>query len=371
MGEKNRSKKHHYSTLMRYAKRLGFGDINTKIDVNSGLHAIIAVHNVTNGPAIGGCRMHYYDSPGLALYDALRLAHMMTIKAAAANLPHGGGKAVIIKPRGSFSRQKLFQSFGRFVNQQKGQYITACDVGTQTSDMDIIAQQTQHVIGATNTFDNNSDPSTHTAKGVFLGIKASINYQLNKDNFNGIHVAIQGAGNVGYALCQLLANAGAKITITDPHQERCQRIAKDFNASVVDCDAIYDVECDVFSPCALGGSINPKTLPRLKTRIIAGSANNQFSHSNLIKAVTDKKILYAPDFIVNAGGLINAAMVHDYNDPARADACIETIYQTVLNLFSTAENNKSNTLVEAYALANRRIQNKRVNGANQDDIVSL
>ena len=343
-------------TLSRYASLLGFEAVHTRLEFASDLHAIIAVHSTQAGPAIGGCRLQEYVSTEEAMYDALRLAYMMTIKAAVCGLPHGGAKAVILAPRKNYNRTRLFESFGEFVNDLKGKYITACDVGTSTEEMDIIASRTPYVIGAEKTFENNSSPSPFTAQGVFIGIQAAVAHKLKRHDLSDIHVAIQGAGHVGYDLCRLLTAAGARVSICDTNRKEAIRAATDFGATVVSTNEIYELDCDVFSPCALGSSINMNTLPKIKAKIIAGAANNQLSHQQLIHKVQNRGILYAPDFVINAGGLIHAAMVHDYGTAEKATKKISELHNTLSEIFERTEKNKSNPLEEAFSIARTKMQ---------------
>ena len=326
---------HHYTHkgLIRYARMLGFGDIHTRIDSNTGLHAIIAIHSTKRGPAIGGCRFYSYPSIDLALKDAIRLSHMMTLKAAFADLPHGGAKAVILNPSTIKNRKMLFRSFGDFVHDMNGRYITAMDIGTTTQDMDIIAECTPHVIGAAGTDELQSDPSPFTSRGIFLGMKAAVKFKLNCDTVEGLHVAIQGGGKTAYNLARLLHQAGATISMCDTKLEVAQQFADEFQARVVAPETIYDVPCDVFSPCAIGGVINLNTLNRLQTSIIAGSANNQLAHQKYGIIAHQRGFLYAPDYVINAGGLIQAASVHDYHDIDIANRLIDNLYNRLLELF--------------------------------------
>lgn len=338
---------HTLEALMRYARQLGFGDVHTKIDAKTGLHAIIAIHNTNRGPALGGTRFFEYQTAGMALKDVLRLSYMMTLKAAINNLPHGGGKSVIIKPKVIEDREALFRSFGDFIHEQNGRYIAAIDVGTQTADMDVIATRTPYVIGASSVHKWHGDPASHTALGVFRSIQAAVEFKLNKTSLNDLHVAIQGAGHVGYELAKLLHEQGARISICDPHQELTDRCVKEFQATTVAPDAIYDVDCDIFAPCAMGGILNLDTIQRLNCHIIVGSANNQLAHKKYALMLQEKNILYGPDFLVNSGGLINAAMVYDAANDALATEHIMAIYDTCLELFERAATENLPTTVVA------------------------
>ncbi|QTS84161.1 Leu/Phe/Val dehydrogenase [Coxiella endosymbiont of Amblyomma nuttalli] len=327
---------HHYHTyagLMRYARMLGFGDIHTKIDLTAGLHAIIAIHSTKRGPAIGGCRFYSYSSTNLALKDAIRLSYMMTLKAAFTDLPNGGAKAVILNHSTIKNREMLFRSFGDFVHSMNGRYITAMDIGTTTQDMDIVAECTPHVIGAAGTDKSQSDPSSFTARGIFLGIKAAVKFKLNRDTIEGLHVVLQGGGKTAYNLARLLYQAGVTISMCDTKPEVTQQFADEFQARVIAPEIIYDVSCDVFSPCAVGGVINLNTLNRLRTSIIAGSANNQLAHRKYGIIAHQRGLLYVPDYVINAGGLIQAASIHRYHDINIANQLIHNIYDRLLELF--------------------------------------
>lgn len=330
---------YNHDALMRYARYLGYGEIHTKMDSETGLHAMIALHSTKRGPAIGGCRFKEYRSTGQALNDALRLGYMMTMKAAVSKLPHGGAKAVIIKPKNldTHTRKKLFYRFGQFVNDLDGQYITSLDVGTTTDDMDVIAEATPYVIGALNTHNYHVDPSPHTAEGVFRGIQAAAMHQLGSDDLTGRHVAVQGAGHVAYGLIQRLHAAGATITACDIRQEAIDRCVEEFGIHVVAPDAIYDVDCDIFAPCALGGVINPDTIERLHARVIAGSANNQLAHAKYAEVLHKKGILYAPDFVINAGGLMCASSCYINKNTDIADQQVHDLYDTLLEMFVRAD----------------------------------
>lgn len=346
-----------YDALMRYARVLGIRDIRTKIDPKTGLHAIIAVHETADeiGPAIGGCRIQEYQSANLALKDVLRLAYGMALKSAASNLPHGGAKAVILKPKKPFDRTALMDSFGRFVDEVGGKYITSMDVGTTVKDMDIIRQETQYVIGAS-TEKKVVDPTPYTALGVWRGIEAAVKFRLNRDSLEGIRIAIQGAGKAAYFLCQYLHQAGAKITICDTQAENLPRFQEEFGAAVVEPDAIYDVPCEVFSPCAIGSTINPNSIKRISAPIIAGAANNQLAHVKYIEALQYRNILYAPDYVINAGGVIAAALAYNQKTDDEILKAVNLIYPRLYNLFSEAQETKQPTTAVAVELARRFLQ---------------
>jgi leucine dehydrogenase len=343
----------HYTiadSLMRYAEFLGYGDIHTKIDEKTGLKAIIAVHNLKRGPAIGGCRMVAYQTIDKAMEDALRLGHMMSFKAAINNLPHGGAKAVIIKPKVIKDHDAFFEKFGEFVNELGGRYITAVDSGTSSLEMDIISKRTPFVT-CTSKADMESDPSPLTAIGVRRAIEAAVKFKMGRDTLEGIHVAIQGAGHVGYCLSKELSEKGAVLTIADINLKSLQRCIEDFGVKVCHPGEIYDLEADVFAPCALGAILNMETIKRLKTPIVAGSANNQLAHHHYGALMHERGILYAPDFLINAGGLIHVAVLYGHGDLKKSMEQINNIYHTVYDIFerSAHENRAPNEIAEKIA----------------------
>jgi leucine dehydrogenase len=343
----------HYTvadSLMRYAEFLGYGDIHTKIDEKTGLKAIVAIHNLKRGPAIGGCRMVTYQTIDKAMEDALRLGYMMSYKAAINNLAHGGAKAVIIKPKVIKDHDAFFEKFGEFVNELGGRYITAVDSGTSPHEMDIIARRTPFVT-CTSKSGAGSDPSPLTAIGVRRGIEAAVKFKFGKDSLDGIHVAIQGAGHVGYYLAKELKERGAMLTIADVNLKSLQRCIDEFDAKVCHPNDIYDIEADVFSPCALGAVLNMETIKRLKTSIVAGSANNQLSHHHYGSLMHERGILYAPDFLINAGGLIHVAVLYDHGDVKKSMEQINNIYHTVYDIFerSRQDNRATNEIAEKIA----------------------
>lgn len=337
MNQKVKKTPPSYQALMRYARALNFGKIHTKIDTNTGLHAIIAIHNTKLGPAIGGCRLHTYEAPEYALKDALRLATGMTLKAAACNLPHGGAKSVILKPKVIPDRRAFFHSFGDFINELNGEYIAAVDVGSTVQDMTWISERTPFVIGADLPGRVDEDPSPSTAMGVFRAIQASVKHKFNQTDLTGIHVAVQGVGRVGYYLSKHLIAHNATVTIADTNPEQVATCVKELPVSVVSADEITRIPCDIFSPCALGGSITADMIHHNKPAIIAGAANNQLSHRKNAKILQNAGVTYLPDFFINSGGLINAAMVYTYQDISKANKKVDTIYNNTLALLQRAQ----------------------------------
>ncbi|MGB6977335.1 MAG: amino acid dehydrogenase [Gammaproteobacteria bacterium] len=352
------SSKTTYDKLLRYAQRLGFGDLHIKLDAKTQLYAIIAIHSTQRGPAIGGCRLVHYDSSEDAVVDALRLGYMMSLKAAVSQLPHGGAKAVIIKPRNIKDREALFSSFGQFVQELGGRYITAVDSGTTTTDMDIIARQTSYVTCTTQVF-GDGDPSLYTAIGVQRGIEAAVQFKLGRDNLRGLHIAIQGAGHVGYHLAKELHAQDVRITMTDINSELLQRCVNELGVTPVTPEDIYKIPCDVFSPCALGAILNLKTIQQLQTSIVAGSANNQLAHPRYGALLYERGILYAPDFVINSGGLIHVAALYDHGDNQKATQQIYNIYNILMAMFARAqhENRPTNEIADIIALENLGVLN--------------
>ena len=327
-------------------------------DQESGLKAIIAIHDTTLGPALGGCRMWQYENEDLALRDVLRLSRGMTYKSAAAGLNLGGGKAVIIGNPKADKSETLFRAYGRFVQGLCGRYITAEDVGTTVREMEWVRMETDYVTGISRALGGSGDPSPVTALGCYEGIKASVKWQTGNESLEGKRVAVQGVGAVGYHLVQHLARDGAKVIATDIDAENLKRITNDFRSvETVTPDKIYGVECDVFAPCALGAVINDDTIPQLRCAILAGSANNILADEDKHSAMLEKKgILYAPDYVINAGGLINVANELEGYNRERAVQQAASIYNIVTTIYQIARDEKITTTRAANALAERRIQ---------------
>jgi leucine dehydrogenase len=309
-----------------------FGEVHFALDKATQLRAIVAIHDYRLGPALGGCRFIEYDSDEAALVDALRLARGMTYKAALAGLAHGGGKSVLIRPRQRFDRVALFRAFGRFIENLRGHYITAEDSGTGLEDMEIIRTQTKHVTGIDPSHGGSGDPSPFTALGVRRGIEACVKFKLGKADLQGVHIAVQGVGHVGYHLCKELHAAGAKLTVADIDKLKSERAQREFGAAIVGLDAIAQVECDVFAPCALGAGLNDETVPYLRAKIVAGAANNQLAEPRHGDDLHARGILYAPDYAINAGGLVNVAQeVKGYDAKAARERTLK-IYDTIFEI---------------------------------------
>ncbi|WP_299496137.1 Glu/Leu/Phe/Val dehydrogenase dimerization domain-containing protein [uncultured Shewanella sp.] len=302
-------------------------------DEESGLKAIVAVHNTKLGPAVGGCRMWNYASEAEALDDVLRLSRGMTYKNALAGLKMGGGKSVIIADPKTKNREALFRAFGRFIHTLEGRYYSAEDVGTTTADIMIAHEETPYMAGLEG---KSGDPSPYTALGTYLGIKAAVQHQRGINSLKGLTISVQGVGHVGYYLCRHLHEDGANLIVTDIHQANIDRVVTEFGALAVKPDEIYHQDVDIYAPCALGSTINDQTIPQLKATIVAGCANNQLSeprHGEQLKALG---ILYAPDYVINAGGIINVSFEKDY-DATLATKKVEEIYHTLLSIFQQAE----------------------------------
>ncbi len=325
-------------------------------DKTSGLKAIIGVHNTTLGPALGGARMWTYASDYDALNDVLRLSRGMTYKAAAAGLNLGGGKAVIIGDPRTQKSEALFRAFGRYVESLGGRYITAEDVGTSVQEMVYILSETKYVTGIPFELGGSGDPSPVTAYGTFVGIKACANVRFGTDSLQGKKVAIQGAGHVASTLAKHLTEAGAKVFITDIYADKAQEVAKNTGATVVNPGDIYTIDCDIFTPAALGAGINDDTIPQLKCSIIAGPANNQLAdeekHS---KELAKRGIMYAPDYVINAGGLINVASELEGYSQSRALKQAENIYNTLQKILQRSSELGVTTIEAANHIVEERL----------------
>ncbi|MGE5145478.1 MAG: Leu/Phe/Val dehydrogenase [Candidatus Eiseniibacteriota bacterium] len=322
-------------------------------DAAAGLSAIIAIHNTNLGPALGGCRMLPYESEEAALDDVLRLSRGMTYKAAIADLALGGGKAVVLADSKRDKTEALLTAIGVAVERLGGRYITAEDVGTTVADMDVVRRATRHVSGTTTEAGN---PSPSTAHGVFIGMQAAARHAFGSDDLTGRRVAIQGLGSVGLALCRYLKQAGARLVVTDISPGAVERAVKEFGAESVEPEAIYEVEADIFAPCALGGIINDKTVKRLKAPIVAGSANNQLDEPRHGEALLKRGILYAPDYVINAGGLIDVARPIMGMDIEAARVKLRKIYDTLLDIFRRSAEEQLPTSAVADRMAEARFR---------------
>ncbi len=328
-------------------------------DEESGLKAIIAIHDTTLGPALGGTRMWTYESEEAAIEDALRLAKGMTYKNAAAGLNLGGGKTVIIGDPRKDKNEEMFRAFGRYIQGLNGRYITAEDVGTTVADMDLIHEETDYVTGISPAFGSSGNPSPVTAYGVYRGIKAAAKEAFGTDSLEGKTIAVQGVGNVAYNMCRHLHEEGANLIVTDINKEAVQRAVDEFGAKAVDTNEIYGVDCDIFAPCALGAIINDETIPQLKAKVIAGAANNQLKETRHGDAIHEMGIVYAPDYVINAGGVINVAdELYGYNSE-RAMKKVEQVYNNVERVIEIAKRDHVPTYVAADRMAEERIEKMR------------
>ncbi|MCC6318555.1 MAG: Glu/Leu/Phe/Val dehydrogenase [Gemmatimonadaceae bacterium] len=322
-------------------------------DKASGYRGIIAIHDTTLGPALGGTRFWQYQSDNDAIVDALRLSRGMTYKNAVAGLNLGGGKAVIIGDNRTVKREMIFRAHGRFVESLGGRYVTAEDVGTSTADMDFVHMETDYVAGLAT---RSGDPSPVTARGVFRAIQAAARQRWGSDEVAGRTVAVQGLGHVGTYLCRELHAQGAKLVVTDIDPNRVKRAVEEFGAAVVELDQIYSVQADIFAPCALGGILNDDTIPALKVEIVAGAANNQLLEERHGVEIEKRGILYAPDFVANAGGVINVYSELAGWTSQRALRKADEIYDTTLGVFEIAREHGIPTYEAADRLAERRLQ---------------
>ena len=321
-------------------------------DREAGLFVIIAIHDTTLGPAAGGCRMWPYASVNDAVTDALRLSKAMSYKNALAGLPLGGGKSVIIGDPNKDKNEKLLTSFARFVQRLGGQYYTAEDIGIGINDVEVLARESDYVFGLTTT----GDPSPFTARGCFEGIRAAVKHKLNRDSLDGLKVAVQGVGNVGRFVCKILHEAGAELIIADMNPEAVAYAVENFGAKVVAPDEIYSQDADIFSPCAMGGVLNDDTIPQLKASLVAGVANNQLAEARHAQLLHDRGILYAPDYVINAGGMLNASGdIFGQYDVNQVMERVTDLYDATLRVFEMAQQEGRLTSEVADDLARQKI----------------
>ena len=329
-------------------------------DKDTGLKAIIGIHNTTLGPALGGTRMWKYNNEWEALNDVLRLSRGMSYKSAITGLNLGGGKAVIIGDSKLDKTPELILKFGEYVNSLSGRYITAEDVGTTTEDMDLIRTVTPYVTGISESNGGSGNPSPVTAYGVFMGMKAAAQYKFGTDNLNGKRVLVQGIGHVGETLVDYLTKEGALVQITDINEARLEEVKTKFGATIYKGEDLYTADVDIYAPCALGATLNDATVNKIKAKVIAGAANNQLEndavHGQILK---DRGIAYAPDFLINAGGIINVYGEIAGYDSTEAMKRTENIYNTTLEIFSFADQNKITTQQAAMLIAQQRIDQRK------------
>ncbi len=319
------------------------------------LKAIIAIHNTVLGPSLGGLRMWSYDSDQQALDDALRLSRGMTYKNAVAGLNLGGGKAVILGDPSKDKTEVLFRAFGRFVQSLGGRYITAEDVGIDVSDLDYVYRETEFVTGVHPAHGGSGDPSPFTAYGTLQGLMAALRYKYGHEDVGKLSYAVQGVGHVGMEFVKLLRQQSAKVFVTDISQVAVNRCVDEFGCEAVGLEEIYDVNAEVYSPAALGGTINERTLPRLRCQVICGPANNQLASDAIGDEVDKRRILYVPDYAVNAGGVMNVSLEIDGYDRERAMRRMRTIYLNVGRIFQIADRDGIPTYKAADRMAEERI----------------
>ncbi|MFZ3577128.1 branched-chain amino acid dehydrogenase [Virgibacillus sp. DJP39] len=345
--------------IFTYMEKYDYEQLVFCQDKNSGLKAIIAIHDTTLGPALGGTRMWTYPTEAAAIEDALRLAKGMTYKNAAAGLNLGGGKTVIIGDPKKDKNPELFRAFGRYIQGLNGRYITAEDVGTTVEDMDLIHMETDFVTGVSPEFGSSGNPSPVTAYGTYKGMKAAAMEAFGSDSLEGKTIAVQGVGNVAYTLCEYLHEEGANLIVTDINKVAVDRAVNAFGAKAVDPDDIYGVDCDIYSPCALGATINDETIPQFKAKVIAGSANNQLKSTKHGDIIHEMGIVYAPDYVINSGGVINVADELNGYNAARAMKNVESIYGILLKIFDISRRDNIPTYVAADRMAEERIASVR------------
>ena len=323
---------------------------------DAGLKAIIAIHNTVLGPALGGTRMWPYATEAEALNDVLRLSRGMTYKAAVSGLNLGGGKAVIWGDPNKDKSEALFRAFGKFVDSLGGRYITAEDVGIDVNDMEYVYRETEYVTGVHQVHGGSGDPSPFTAYGTLQGLMATLNKKYGDEDVGKYSYAVQGLGHVGMEYVKLLKERGAKIFVTDINAKLVDKAVNEYGAEAVGLDEIYDVPADVYSPCALGGTVNEQTLPRLKAKVICGAANNQLANNAIGDEVARRGILYAPDYAVNAGGVMNVALELDGYNRERAMRMMRTIYHNLTRIYEICDREGVPTYQAADRLAEERIE---------------
>jgi leucine dehydrogenase len=326
-------------------------------DNHTGLKAIVAIHDTTLGPALGGLRMWNYENEQQALWDVLRLSRGMTYKSAVAGINLGGGKAVIMGDARTQKNEALLRSFGKFIHSLSGKYITAEDVSMNSSDMEIIRMETPYVTGIPEYMGGSGDPSPVTAYGVYISMKASAKFLWGDESLNRKKILVQGLGHVGSYLIEHLHKEGSEIWIYDIFEEKIKDVASKYNVKVADKDKLYELNVDIYAPCALGATLNDQTIPKLKCALVCGAANNQLENEEKHgKMLMEKGILYAPDFVVNAGGIINVYYELSGYNKQRALAHASKIYENILTVLQTAKNQNIPTYLAANQLAEKRIQ---------------
>lgn len=335
-------------------------------DKDTGLKAIIGIHNSVMGPALGGTRMYNYANEWEALNDVFRLSRGMTFKAAITGLNIGGGKAVIIGDAKTQKTPELMRKFGEFVHSLSGRYITAEDVGMETADMDIVRDVTPYVTGISESRGGSGNPSPVTAYGVYLGMKAAAKQQFGSDVLSGKKVLVQGIGHVGETLVDYLSKEGAIVTIADINEEKLNEVGTKYNAQIFRGEDLYSADVDIYAPCAMGATLNDNTVYKIKAKVIAGAANNQLADENVHGAILQERgILYAPDFLINAGGIINVYAELAHYDKAEIKRKTENIYNTTLEIFDFAIANNMTPHHAALTIAQNRINQRKLENSKK------
>ncbi|MGI9301881.1 MAG: Leu/Phe/Val dehydrogenase [Gammaproteobacteria bacterium] len=350
--------------FLAHAEAMQFGDIHMRVNAECQLRAIIAIHNTRLGPALGGTRCVPYSSTAAAIGDAMRLAHGMSYKAAVADIPHGGGKAVLMRPEKITDREAYFEAYGDFIETLGGRFITAVDSGTTVDDMDIIARRTRHVGARSNSTGGSGDPSPSTAHGVLRGIEAAVHFRLGRDDLRDIRVNVQGVGQVGHSLVRELRERGANVTVCDINARNVARCVDQLGCKSVDIGAIAGQPGDVFAPCALGGVLNDDTVARLQVSIVAGAANNQLARDDHAQRLHERDIVYAPDYVINAGGLTHVV----FGETGETAARVERIRETLQDIFERARTAQVSPLDIANRLAESKLYGDSKNSPPEEGI---
>jgi leucine dehydrogenase len=345
-------------SVLDQMQQMGHEQVVFCSDPQTGLNAIIAIHNTVLGPSLGGTRLWNYNSHADALTDALRLSRGMTYKSAISGLNLGGGKAVLIGDAAKLKSEAYWRRYGKFVNSLNGKYITAEDVNTSSADMEFIGMETEFVTGKPDYMGGSGDPSPLTAYGVYVGMKASAKKAWGNDSLSGKKILVQGAGNVGQYLMGYLVKEGAKVLVCDINEAKLKTAKEKYPAiEVIPNENIFDREMDIYAPCALGATVNTESINKMKCPVIAGAANNQLADENIHgPMLVEKGIIYAPDFLINAGGIINIAIELDGYNYDRAINTVGKIYNRTLEIFDLAEKEKVHTQLAAMHMAEKRLK---------------
>lgn len=353
MSQNNRSKLDH---LISFMQEKEYEHISYFNDHATGLRSIVAVHSTVRGPALGGTRLFPYESEKDALFDVTRLSRAMTYKASLAELSLGGGKAVIIGDPKKVKSPDFWRAYGRCIDRLNGSYITTVDSGSSPQDMNFVKETTNHVVGMTSDHGGHGDPSPSTALGVLRGIEASAAVAFGSKSLDGVSIAVQGVGHVGEPLVRLLAKAGAKLTIADINNEKVDELCNELACTKANPDEILFVDCDILAPCAMGAVISPTSLPKIKAKVIAGAANNQLSSKEVGQLILESGLHYAPDFAINAGGLIHVCQETSNMSAQELEQKVDNIYNTISDILTHSQENKKPSNVIAIEMAKERIK---------------